>query len=69
MSQFQAQVDLLSADLLSEVAYLSFCSLLLGNLSMVSHLTWLMVPPTLSTSVPELGCSLPAIKQITGHFI
>ena len=38
--------------LLSDVAYLSFCNLLLGNLSIVSHLTVLIVPPTLSLSVP-----------------
>ena len=41
----------------SEVAYRSRWSRLLGNLSMVSHLTWWIVPPTLRITISSVRLS------------
>ena len=54
----------------SEVAYLSFWRRLLGNLSMVSHLTWWIVPPTLSTTTsPMVRPPSGAEPETRGHLI
>ena len=41
-----------SNNLPSDVAYLIFWRRLFGNLSMVSHLTWWILPPTFRITVP-----------------
>ena len=55
------------------VAYLSFCNLDLGNLSIVSHLTRWTVPPTLRETAPLATLRSPAaiklklLSLIFGH--
>lgn len=50
-NKLQCLDDQENSNLLSVVANLSLWSLLFGNLSIVSHLTWWIVPPTLRKTV------------------